>query len=264
MSGNYPPQPQGPYGGNYSQPQPQQPQSQYFPPQPQGPYGGNYSQPQPQQPQSQYFPPSQVPPPYYPYQPGQQYPLPTPQGKPPKKRTKGLVIGAIILLLVIGLCSGVMHATTTTADTTTTPDTPSATQVPTATPEPTRSPAQLAAAYKSKTTSTTVTTIDKKGNNGQNDEVHFVCTIMSFVKNSSGNTATANVSDVGGYTGSLVQILFTPNTDVTQLNNNDIVEVWGSDQGVATGTNAFGATVQEVVVQVTYLTDKTTGYKANP
>ena len=91
--------------------------------------------------------------------------------------------------------------------------------------------------------------------------MHFTCTILAFVKDSSGNTAGANVSDAA--TSSIVQVPFTPGTDISQLNAQDTLEVWGNDQGVSTGTNAFGASVQEVVVQANYLTDQTTGYSAN-
>jgi hypothetical protein len=118
---------------------------------------------------------------------------------------------------------------------------------PTAKPTPTLTPAQIEAGYKLITTDTTVTGLDKDGNAGQGKDVHFTCSISGFVKDSSGNTAGANVTDVNA-SGSVIQVAFTPGTDVTQMNENDILEVWGADQGTSSGSNAFGATVQEVVV----------------
>jgi hypothetical protein len=45
------------------------------------------------------------------------------------------------------------------------------------------------------------------------------------------------------------------------LNQSDTIEVWGLDGGTASGQNAFGATVQEVVISALYLTDTTTSYQ---
>jgi hypothetical protein len=137
---------------------------------------------------------------------------------------------------------------------------PTAKPKPTAKPVPTQSPAQLETAYKTSTTDTTVATLDKDGNADSGNDEHFTATLVAFVKDSSGNTAGANVTDGSG---AFVQVIFTPGTDITQLNANDTIEVWGSNQGVSSGTNAFGGTVQEVVIQANYLADTTTGYKAD-
>ncbi|MGH2495943.1 MAG: hypothetical protein ACRDIV_14720 [Ktedonobacteraceae bacterium] len=113
--------------------------------------------------------------------------------------------------------------------------------------------------YKDSTTTITVADLDKDGNTVSGTDVHFTATILSFVKDSNGNTAGANVSDPGSYSG-IIQVLFPAGTDITQLNTQDTIEVWGTDEGTFTGTNAFGVTVHEVAVSALYLDDQTTGY----
>ena len=140
--------------------------------------------------------------------------------------------------------------------------TPTATPTPPPTPTPTETAAQIEADYKAGTTSTTVTNLDKDGSADQGENVDFTCTIVSFVKDSTGTTAGANVTDAGSYSGSFVQIVFPAGTDITQLNQQDTVAVWGLDMGTLSGTNAFGATVQEVGVTALYMNDQTTNYQA--
>lgn len=135
------------------------------------------------------------------------------------------------------------------------------TLAPTQKPTPTVSAAELEATYKASTTDTTIATLDKDGNADQGKDVHFTCTILNFVKDSNGNTAGANVDDPN--TSGIVQIAFPANTDLSQLNTGDTLEVWGTDEGTQTGQNAFGATIQEVGVSANYMTDKTTNYQAN-
>jgi cytoskeletal protein RodZ len=237
--------------------------------------------------------------PYLPYQPYQQpmyasSPIPNQQNQPPKKNAwrwykrqkNGTKLGvgclAIIGVLVLcGLCSAVSNgasstqATAVAASPTATQHvaqalTPTATPVPKPTPKPTAtpkpkptaSPAQVEESYKAGTTDTTVSDVDKEGNVDQYKNVHVICTILAFVKDDSGNTAGANVSDPNDLS-SIIQIEFTPGTDITQLNANDTLEVWGLDAGVSSGTNAFGGTVQESAVQAIYMNDQTTGYQAN-
>jgi hypothetical protein len=48
-----------------------------------------------------------------------------------------------------------------------------------------------------------------------------------------------------------------------QLNTGDILEVWATNEGMQTGQNAFGTTIQEVGVAANYMTDTTTNYRAN-
>jgi hypothetical protein len=106
-----------------------------------------------------------------------------------------------------------------------------------------------------------VTNIDKDGSADQYKNLHFTCTIAGFVKDDTGNTSGANVSDPD--TLKVIQVAFTPGTDISQLNEGDTLEVWGLDAGVSSGTNGFGATITEVGVQTLYLNDQTTGYEAH-
>lgn len=93
--------------------------------------------------------------------------------------------------------------------------------------------------------------------------MHFICKILNFVKDDNGNTAGANVEAPDSYSPSVIQIAFPSSTDITQLNQGDILEVWGIDEGVYSGQNAFGATVQEVGIGGRYITDTTTHYQTS-
>ena len=117
--------------------------------------------------------------------------------------------------------------------------------------------------YKANATNTDVASLDKNGSAGQGTDVHFICTIVRFVKDSTGVTAGANVTDSASSSGSFIQVIFTPSTDITKLNTGDVLEVWGNDQGASSGTNAFGATIQEVVIQAQYMIDQTTVYRVD-
>jgi hypothetical protein len=134
---------------------------------------------------------------------------------------------------------------------------------PTAKPKPTASASQIEAAYKSSTTNTTVETLDKEGSAYQGKEVHFTAHIIDLVKDSSGNTAGANVDNLDSSSSSVVQVAFPDNTDISRINQDDTIEVWGIDDGVVSGQNAYGGTVQGVDVSALYMTDTTTGYQAN-
>lgn len=175
----------------------------------------------------------------------------------------GLVVLIIIIAITTNTASGSQSPSTsnTSSPLENTPaPTSQPTQEPTEPPTPTLSPAQLEKAYKGSTTDTSVATLDKDGNNDQGEDVHFTCTILSFVKDSNGNTAGANVDDPN--TSSVIQVAFPDGTDLSQLNTGDTLEVWGTDDGTSSGTNAFGATIQEVGVSAAYMTDQTTGYSA--
>src|SRR6266699_1438925 len=202
-------------------------------------------------------------------QPFPQYPqyqsrLPDPP-KPPKKRYKLLrnkwfwiaVGGFVALSVIVSALSGGMTSTTPPTSDATQPaqntqpvqqaqptqaqPTVAPTQAqPTVAPTqvPTASPAQLEAVYKASTTSTTVATLDKDGNVDQGKDVHFTATILNFVKDDSGNTAGANVDDPN--TSGVIQVVFPQGTDLSRLNTDDTLEVWGTEAGVSSGPNAFG------------------------
>ena len=252
----------------------------------------------PQQPNTQY--PPQQPFPGTPPPPQPSKPLPHQRIWPWFRHLskKAQIIICVVLVLSCALCAGVSAAAgnTPTAQVAATPaPTATATMVPTATPTtgkvvpqvteqptepptptptptpkptptdtpvPTESPAQVEKTYKDGTTQTTVSSLDKDGNSDQGKNVTFTCQIVKFVKDDSGNTAGANVNDPND-PGVFVQIAFPDGTDLSQLNENDTLVVWGLDDGVSSGTNAFGATVQEVVVSALYLTDQTTGYQTH-
>ena len=129
---------------------------------------------------------------------------------------------------------------------------------PTVAPLPTQSPAQVEKAFKSRTQATTIATLDKQGNAYKYIKVHFTGTLSSFVKNSDGITDAANVRDPNS--SGVILIAFPSGIDLEKLNEGDTLEVWGIDAGMISGTNAFGATIQEVAVVAMYITDKTTGY----
>ncbi len=113
--------------------------------------------------------------------------------------------------------------------------------------------------YKASTIDTTVEFLDKDGNTGKGVDVHFTATILSFVKDSGGNTAGANVDN--GLTSGVIQVIFPAGTDLSQINTGDTLEVWGFDDGTFSGSNAFGATIQEVAIEAFYMTDQTTSYQ---
>src|SRR5450755_2511359 len=206
------------YPQNQSSQQPTPPPGQY-------PY---YPQ-QPMQEQSPFQQYPQQPPPGFQFPPPGSYG--PPQQPPPKRKSrKGLWIAlAAFLVVAVVACSLTSMAASGTTASTQAPQTAPATQPaskatakpkPTPKPTPTLTPAQIEAGYKLITTDTTVTGLDKDGNAGQGKDVHFTCSISGFVKDSSGNTAGANVTDVNA-SGSVIQVAFTPGTDVTQMNEND-------------------------------------------
>src|SRR5260221_5293627 len=139
-----------------------------------------------------------------------------------RSRRTQIIIAAVIIIFV--LTSAIVSAVTPAAPSqnntaTPAPTQPAAqqnsqpTQAPTQAPThaqptqaPTQSPAQTEAAYKASATDTTVATLDKDGNNDSGNIVHFTATILNFVKDSSGNTAGANVNDPN--TSAVVQVAF--------------------------------------------------------
>lgn len=235
----------------------------------QRPQEPNTGYPQWQQPPQPWYPPlSQV------YAPSPQ-PLPSyqqlpPIPQPPKKKSRKLLwifTAAIVLVIsLIGTASqGKGNTPTSTRQATQAPrqlqsqptqaPTPTPTLAPTPTPTLTLSPGVLERTF----ISTTVANLDKEGNNDQGKDVHFITTILSFVKDKNGYTVGANLCDPDS--SSVIQVEFPTGTDVSQLNEDDTLEVWGTDEGTSTGPKTFGAMMQEVDILVLYMTDQTTGYK---
>jgi len=176
-------------------------------------------------------PPDQPPNTYYP-------PQSQPTLQPPKRRRRLWPMLAIIVGILALLASAVGYFYST--------------------PPPTLTFEQFKASAKV----STVENLDKNGNAAKGANVFFTCTISSFVKDDSGNTAGANVRGTDTSSFTFIQIGFPANTDITKLNTGDTLQVWGTDQGVFSGQNALGGTVQEVEVTAAYMTDVTTGYGA--
>lgn len=186
-----------------------------------------------------------------------------------RKRRRNFIV-AIVVLVAIVLCIAVaahnpaIQTSSNALPTSVPTDTP--TPVPTKAAQPTAKPtetlAQQEASYKAGTTNSTVSDLDKQGNAEQGQDVHFAGRILNFVKDSSGTTAGANVDDPTNVTSSVVQIVLPLGADLTQLNQGDTIEVWGTDEGTVSGTNAFGATIQEVQITAKYMTDQTTNYSS--
>src|SRR5579875_1812412 len=207
----------------------------------------------------------------------------------PSKKTDHawLILGIISALVFCGVCGvigsfyfevfnigKIVQATTSTTSANMMQNTqvnaqPTVTPIPIATPisslltpTSTETAAQIETSYKASTTSTTVTSVDTAGNNDQGQNVYFKCKILNPVRDTNGAIAGANVSDVDSSSNSVIQVLFPDNTDVTQVNQGDTLEVWGLDTGMADETNTGGTSIQEVVVLALYINDQTTGYQA--
>lgn len=185
-----------------------------------------------------------------------------------------VLLAAVVLCIAVAATNSAMQPSSDAVPTSMPGDTPTPAQTaqPTAQPtskptpvptaQPTETLAQQEAAYKAGTTNSTVDDLDKQGNAEQGQDVHFTGRILNFVKDSSGTTAGANVDDPTSATSSVVQIVLPPGADLAQLNQRDTIEVWGTDEGAVSGTNAFGATIQEVQITAKYMTDQTTDYSS--
>lgn len=208
--------------------------------------------------------------------------------QPPKKTGRArLIFGVISALVFCGACGiigsfyfeafnigKIVQTTTSTASANMIQNTqinaqPTVTAIPIATPMSslltpisTETVAQIEASYKASTTSTTVTSLDTSGNNDQGQNVYFKCKILNSVRDTNGAIAGANVSDVDSSSNSVIQVLFPDNTGGTQVNQEDTLEVWGLDTGMADETSTGGTSIQEVVVLALYINDQTTGYQA--
>jgi|GEM_PF-5078484 hypothetical protein len=170
---------------------------------------------------------------------------------------------ALLLTACGGGSKGSRALTATIAPTATTIPTPTPAPTATMTPTPTLSPAQIAARFKASTQQVTVADIAKDPNFYQGANIQFGAIILNFVQDSSGDTVGANVYDPNDET-SVIQIVFSPLLDITQINRGDVINVWRQGLGAASGQNAFGANITEGVVQEFYLHDETTGYSDAP
>lgn len=193
-------------------------------------------QPQQEQPPNQFtqYPPQQqsYPPPQY------RPPMPPPPLRPNKTRKRvwvGITIAFCVLVIILVIAVIAIGGSQSTLPST-------------------------AGFDKASAVFTTVATLDKDGNSDKGKSVHFTATLGSFVKDSNGNTAGANVDDPSLNSFAAVQVSFPDGTDLSRLNTGDTLEIWGVDGGVYSGQNAFGGTVSEVGIASAYMTDRTTGY----
>lgn len=140
---------------------------------------------------------------------------------------------------------------------------PTATFAPTATdaPPPTAVPTQSPSQYKKSAQNVGVADIAKDPNSFEGKTVTFQAVILNFARDSNGNPVAANI-DGPDYSGP-IQIEFSPGISVKDINQNDTITVWGQGAGSFSGTNAYGATIQEGAVYEVYLHDSTTGYTDN-
>jgi hypothetical protein len=73
-----------------------------------------------------------------------------------------------------------------------------------------------------------------------------------------------NVDDPNDYSSAYVNL--SSYIDLSKVNQDDTVQIWGSGLGILTGKNGFGADINVAGVNESYLLDMTTGYSddANP
>jgi cytoskeletal protein RodZ len=193
-----------------------------------------------------------------------------------KESTKSTLIGCgclllliILIIIIIVIASHIGNKGNTnskkpdayskaSATTTTVTSTPTPTPTPTPTLTPTESGAQSESDFKASSDDTTVANLVKLGSGNLYAHVHFTCVIDQFVQDSSGETVGANVVDPNDYS-SVIQVQFPGDTFLSEVNKGDTLEVWGVDDGESTGTNAYGATIQEVMIFGRYMNDITSG-----
>lgn len=132
--------------------------------------------------------------------------------------------------------------------------------IPTTTPSPSPSPIPKDAnGFPLDAEAVTVSQIAKVPSAYNGQKITFTCTVSSFAKNDAGDAAALNCSDPNDLT-SIVQIdgsLF----DMTKINQEDTVRIYGVGAGAATGKNAFGGDVSEAVVTGVFINDVTSNYK---
>src|ERR1051326_5785131 len=88
----------------------------------------------------------------------------------------------------------------------------------------------------------------------------FTCSVSGFPKDENGDVGALNCDDPNAY-GSNVQIGISKETDVTKINENDLIKVYGLGAGAMQGKNAFGGDITTGGIVGLYINDLTTGYK---
>jgi hypothetical protein len=186
------------------------------------------------------------------------------------------VVLCIVLLLISGAAYGQSttssnagkQTTATTENTTgqnndsTSKDTPTITptEAPTDTPKPTLTPQQIIANFEKDAQTITVADIYKSPNSYKGKSLIFTCSVSGFPKDENGDVGALNCDDPNAY-GSNVQIGISKETDVTKINENDLIKVYGLGAGAMQGKNAFGGDITTGGIVGLYINDLTTGYK---
>lgn len=181
--------------------------------------------------------------------------------------TRGYKILLFICLLFVGEL--VSHSSPTTNNSTQTvtssdsnslTDTPTPTDEPTATPKPTLSPQQIIAKFENESQHVTVADIYKSPNSYKEKSLIFTCSVSNFPKDENGDVGGINCSDPNTF-DSNVQVGIDKSIDVTKINENDLIKVYGLGLGTMQGKNGFGADITTGGVLGLYINDLTTGYK---
>jgi hypothetical protein len=186
------------------------------------------------------------------------------------KWSKRYTLLAAVALLVVGVVTvlAVSESRTKKPANITTTNTGSSSSAPITfnlpvTPPP-KPQAQIVADYKASAQQITLADLQKDPNSYSSKIITFTATITKFLQDSSGNTGAMNVNDPNDFSSAYVNL--STYIDLTKVNQNDTVQIWGSGLGVISGKNAFGGDINVAGVNESYLLDTTTGYSddANP
>lgn len=193
-------------------------------------------------------------------------------------KTVKWVITVIIALIVIGNGSNANKTSTpssvsnqvssgdqTKTGTATIENSPVPTEIPipTDTPMPSLTPKQMFSEFQKSAKSVTIAQLYKTPNSYQGEDLLFTCDVSSFPKDENGDVAAINCFDQSG-SGANVQIGIGTDVDVTQINENDTLRVYGVGSGAIKGTNAYGGAITTAGALGMYLDDLTTGYSNYP
>lgn len=131
---------------------------------------------------------------------------------------------------------------------------------PTITPQPTLTSGQIITKFEKEAQIVTVTQIYKTPNSYKGKSLIFTCSVSGFPKDDNGDVAALNCDDLNDFSSN-VQIAIGKEIDVTKINHNDTLKVYGMGLGALTGKNGFGADITTGAILGLYINDLTTGYK---
>lgn len=118
--------------------------------------------------------------------------------------------------------------------------------------------AQVVADYKASAQQVTLANLQKDPNAYKGKVITFTATISKFLQDSSGNTGAMNVDDPNDLSSAYVNL--SSYIDLSKVNKDDTVQIWGTGLGIVSGKNAFGGDINVSGVNETYLGDTITGY----